>query len=363
MTLPIGIRWDEVVAGNDVNAVMTAAGLAGANLYAIGYDPAREQYAFRAAAGGTTGFIPCLGVFGPTSRVVGTVVWDSASGLWSVPDVETITLNTATCVWSGSLRTIGYGDFASDWDPVLQKLVIYGGAIFVNSGGSSPSTYGNHTWAWDGTSWTELFPTGGPPAAVVQPRMAYRTSDSKFLLYGGRASGGTYPKETWQLDTSGPTWTQLTPATTPTPNTFTEVGYYTPGDETVWTEFGASANWSYVSGDWTDDGSHPIPGSGLGGEFRQLPYDPGPEVLLAAYPADTPTAGYDQAFIWQNGWTEITTTSFATGISGPAIVYETYSTKPLMLTGAAFGYPLNDFRLYRGTWLYRSRQQLIRWHS
>jgi hypothetical protein len=69
------------------------------------------------------------------------------------------------------------------------------------------------TWAFDGTSWTQISTPTSPPARAVA---SMATLGDRIVLYGGMqaSSGGLSPLgDTWTFD--GTTWTQATPATSP----------------------------------------------------------------------------------------------------------------------------------------------------
>jgi hypothetical protein len=71
------------------------------------------------------------------------------------------------------------------------------------------------TWTWDGTDWTQIV-----TATLMTPwrnsfPFAYYPPTGTCLMFGGN-DGGTPLDETWELDVGANTWTQLSPATTPT---------------------------------------------------------------------------------------------------------------------------------------------------
>ena len=74
-------------------------------------------------------------------------------------------------------------------------------------------------WALDLTSatpsWTPITPVGTPPVGRAFASLVYDPSDNRLILYGGEDQGSRYP-DVWSLSLTGtPTWTQLTPTGTP----------------------------------------------------------------------------------------------------------------------------------------------------
>jgi Galactose oxidase, central domain len=88
------------------------------------------------------------------------------------------------------------------FDQSTGQLVLFGGY-----GGS----YGNDTWTYDGTTWTQQFPATSPPARS-DASMAFDQSTGQLVLFGGERSGLRLG-DTWTYD--GTTWTQQFPATSP----------------------------------------------------------------------------------------------------------------------------------------------------
>jgi hypothetical protein len=90
------------------------------------------------------------------------------------------------------------------------RTILFGGA---NQNGLPP--YNDKTWAWNGTSWTELTVTGPRPGWRERAGLAADDVRGVCVLVGGmRAAGwgsGPRPNDTWELTTSGNTgtWTQV----------------------------------------------------------------------------------------------------------------------------------------------------------
>lgn len=66
------------------------------------------------------------------------------------------------------------------------------------------------TWAWDGTTWTQI--TTATPPARARAAMAYDSANDMFVMFGGEVVGGG-SAETWTL--TGTSWTQRVSSTFP----------------------------------------------------------------------------------------------------------------------------------------------------
>jgi len=95
--------------------------------------------------------------------------------------------------------------FATAYDPVSQKIVVFGG--------SDASGQLGDTWTFDGDSWTEI-QTSPAPGTRAAATMAYDSATQKIVLWGGFV-GFTFLNDTWLWDGATSTWTQANPQTVP----------------------------------------------------------------------------------------------------------------------------------------------------
>jgi hypothetical protein len=99
--------------------------------------------------------------------------------------------------------------FASAYDPVSHKVVIFGGY--------DAATYLSETWTYDGTTWMLESPPSSPPARAAAT-MAFDAPTQKLVLFGGY-DGSNYLGDTWVWDGATSTWTNANPSAAPTPVT------------------------------------------------------------------------------------------------------------------------------------------------
>lgn len=89
------------------------------------------------------------------------------------------------------------------WDPVRQRLVLFGGTDMNNG-------FFSDTWEWDGVTWTQVAQFG--PSARVWHRMTFDPVRNKVLLVGGALNPSIF-NDTWEWD--GTNWTQTDPGGVP----------------------------------------------------------------------------------------------------------------------------------------------------
>jgi len=95
--------------------------------------------------------------------------------------------------------------FASAYDPVSKKIVVFGGHNDVQQF--------NDTWTFDGKTWTQVSTTIAPSARSATS-MAYDFHTHKLVLFGG-SSGFAGLNDTWLWDGATSTWKQANPKTVP----------------------------------------------------------------------------------------------------------------------------------------------------
>lgn len=89
------------------------------------------------------------------------------------------------------------------------------GELYLFGGQGSDLLLKNDLWRWDGSAWTQLSPTGGPPVARTNHAAYYDDSTDRIYVHGGQASGPTLRDDIWRYDVAANTWTDVTPLTRP----------------------------------------------------------------------------------------------------------------------------------------------------
>ena len=95
---------------------------------------------------------------------------------------------------------------AMAYDPVSQRIVLFGGAGF--------NGFLDDTWTFDGKNWRQLT-TSGSPGGRAAANMAFDQPSGKLVLFGGVS--GSLLQDTWLFDGATSTWTQAAPVHVPTP--------------------------------------------------------------------------------------------------------------------------------------------------
>jgi hypothetical protein len=104
---------------------------------------------------------------------------------------------------------------AMDYDAATQQLILYGGQTTAPG---SPAV--NETWAWDGSTWTQLNPATSPPPMSLHS-MSFDPASSQLVLFG--ADPATHNPQTWTWN--GSTWTLQSPAASPPGRIDAMMGY------------------------------------------------------------------------------------------------------------------------------------------
>lgn len=133
------------------------------------------------------------------------------------------------------------------YDPVRRRVVLFGGA-------GDNRNY-NDTWEYDGSKWVQRATTNRPPARSFHT-MAYDAARQRIVIFGGNADPNTRPElpqlsDTWEFD--GTDWTQKFPSTSP-PARYAHTMTYDPTRQRV-IIFGGISSSSAFSDTWEYDGT------------------------------------------------------------------------------------------------------------
>jgi hypothetical protein len=144
------------------------------------------------------------------------------------------------------------------YDPIRKQTILFGGSDFNND-------YYADTWAWNGSSWTQLHPATSPPGRN-SAMMAYDPAHGQVVLFGGvGAPNATYLGDTWTWD--GSNWSLKCTSCGPTARLWGSMAY----DGTRLVLFGGCADngagyctdigdtWLWSGSLWTDWSGSPSP--------------------------------------------------------------------------------------------------------
>lgn len=149
-------------------------------------------------------------------------------------------------------------DSAMVFDAAISKVVLFGGFDLV----AGNFQLENDTWAWDGTTWTQLLPLASPPARQNHA-MAYDTTRGRVVLFGGelQLNGAGLVQDTWEFD--GTTWTQAVPAVSPPARIAHTMTYDAVRNVTLLFGGGAGMDfgdtWAWDGTSWTQLTTTPAP--------------------------------------------------------------------------------------------------------
>lgn len=152
----------------------------------------------------------------PPANTIVTSAYDAITGLLVVlvygPSGGSSYLDLTTWLWDGQTwrsaavvsPNVSAGQAA--FDKASGRVILFG---MADAGGAA------ETWAWDGSKWSLLSPSGSP-IARFNAVMISDPATSKVLLFGGVAGAtGELLGDTWTWD--GSQWAKLAPQDSPPP--------------------------------------------------------------------------------------------------------------------------------------------------
>jgi len=232
-------------------------------------------------------------------------------------------------------------------DSVRERVVVHGAA--------------GSTWEYDGTTWIEAMPSASPPGRWAFA-IAYDAARERIVLFGGaHLSVPEILADTWEYD--GTTWTEATPAASPSPRTGHAMAY----DETRrrlvlfgggYSYVGFLDTWEYDGTTWTGMRSDVLPEPVVG---HAMAYDAARErvVLFGGRREDTTlscgTWEYDGT-----GWTEVVPDTSPPARFGHAMAYDAARARVVMFGGQGDRGDLGDTWEYDGTtWTQTADARLV----
>ena len=198
---------------------------------------------------------------GPSTRMNYAAAWDAARGVYVLFGGRNLTTGDEGDTWEWSpgggwtqVALAGATPGPRRW----HELEYFPGIGCILHGGKDVTGTGtvyDDTWAWDGTTWTQL---ANGPYARQRGRMVYRTTHNDIIYYGGRSSNNTILNETWRFD--GVAWTMINTTVQPggVTGVFAHAMYYDPIRDLVvlfgGTQGAVEKNWTFEfdGTDWTE---------------------------------------------------------------------------------------------------------------
>jgi hypothetical protein len=177
------------------------------------------------------------------------ILYGCLSGYCGSDASTTYAFNMATKTWTNRLTSnppSARGWTATAYHQKLKKTVLFGGAAY-----NGPVM--NDTWLYDyaANTWTQIFPSNPPPART-RGAMAYDSRNEVMIMtcgndtfYGAGSNAGTWFHDTWVLDLTKNTWTDMKPALQPVCGEKTWQPAYDPANNVMVVVDQGSLTWVY----------------------------------------------------------------------------------------------------------------------
>lgn len=165
------------------------------------------------------------------------------------------------------------------WDSTSQRMVIFGGYDHLYNRDAE-------TWEYAGATrtWREVTPTGLNPPRRSAHTLAFDPVRGRILLFGGITDDNVLLADTWEWDCAAKTWTDVTPATSPTPRRGARMYYSAARDRIVlfgggdYNQFYADTwEWNPITRTWAPFATTASSGAGrtfVGKAYHALSYNP-----------------------------------------------------------------------------------------
>ena len=246
--------------------------------------------------------------------------------------------------WTQQLQQNGPGErsgAAMVYDPAHHQVILFAG--FGVGGG----TRNNDTWAWDGTSWTQLSPATSPPPRQSHA-MAYDSLHGQVVMFGGINQTNQYYQDTWVWN--GVTWAEMSPSSVPPARAYHAMAYDSAHENVVL--FGGSGTgifndtWVWNGANWTQEftGNQPSARYSHAMAFDSVH---GQTVLFGGC---GPQGSLDDTWLWNGGnWSEASPQASPSVRCGQSMAYD--SGNDLVVLFGGENQVINEGSAYYGdTW-------------
>jgi hypothetical protein len=234
------------------------------------------------------------------------------------------------------------------FDSVRQRVVMFGG------GNAATGSRLNDTWEWDGSSWTQRFPSGVLPAPRFVGTVAFDKSRGRLVLFGGNAVNGTVNYgDSWEWD--GQAWAQVL---VPGPAVRATAGMaFDQARNVVVLVGGQTGNQQPYRETWHWNGGAWSLASSLGPSGRYGPglaYDSGREVCVLF--GGTSFWGNSQVFNETWEWHGTTWSQRATTLSPPGRRFQAFAFDKARGATVMFGGDQTNSAFLADTWLWSGNE-------
>jgi hypothetical protein len=183
------------------------------------------------------------------------------------------------------------------YDTSDSQVVLFGG---FNASGAL-----NHTWVWQDANWTQKDPANSPPKRYVAS-MAYDAADGKVVLFGGLSSNSSQLSDTWVWN--GADWTQEHPAHSPAARAYAGMAYDAMtrnvvlfgGDPAKPAVVFLSDTWVWNGADWKQEHPAHSPAARV---VPSMAYDTAAGQVVLFGGLDSSSACLSDTWVWNGtGW-------------------------------------------------------------
>ena len=236
------------------------------------------------------------------------------------------------------------------FEPVSGLVLCYGGT--ANSPLAGPY---DETWAFDGCTWTQLFPPSNP-GIRINLYLAQSPNAGRVVFFGGTLFPNGLDGGTWEFDPQTVTWTDMTPfGPSPSPRQLATLAYDSFRARTVLFG-GTDNNGAFFNGDtWEWDGSTWTDVTPIGGPspspraWHSMTYDIARQrtVLFGGYNGSQ----FGDTWEWDGtSWAQVFTPNSPSPRSSGDIAYDSSTLRVVLFAGSP-GWPIgmNDTWEYDGT--------------
>lgn len=123
-----------------------------------------------------------------------------------------------TLVWNGTSWTTLFSFVRPSPRYGHDMVTVGSGATSIWLFGGYGGSYLNDTWRLGGNGWQQVGTFGPTPPVRSSHRIAYDERRGRLVLFGGQGASANFLGDTWELTLGpSPTWTQVSPAQSPSP--------------------------------------------------------------------------------------------------------------------------------------------------